>query len=142
MSFISGETYISVEATEVNNGISLYDIDMSGDDGGGEGAETGSYYLYWDYQIVNNEYQSGGYRNTDWYWGWQDNWLSSGGWSTFLSNNNLSGTYKNDLDGFKQYLIAVQPQTLDGILGTWPDDGSKGRFIDQSPVPKGCIRHI
>ncbi|MBM6737177.1 hypothetical protein [Faecalicatena fissicatena] len=142
MSFISGETYIAVEATEVNNGISLYDVDMSGDDGGGEGAEQGSYYLYWDYQIVNNVYQSGGYRNTDWYWSDSNNWLSHGGWSGFLSTSGLSSTYTNDLAGFKKYLADLQPDSLDGILGTWPDDGSKGRFIDMSPVPKSCIRHI
>lgn len=140
MSFISGETYISVEAMEVSNGISLYDIDMSGDDGGGEGSETGSYYLYWDYQILNGVYESGGFRNADWYWDDENNWLSHGGWKQFCEKNGF--TYSLDEDGFKQYLRDHQPEQLDGILGTWPDDGSKGRFVDLSPVPKTCIRHI
>lgn len=144
MPSISGEIYVEVEAKTVTYGASLLDVDVSGNDSGGEGGQSGTYWILWDYHIENNQYMSGGYRNTGWYWGETDNYLSKG-WSAFLSEGGASpADYTDDYNGFIKYLTDVQPQKLDGILGDWPSDGSKGRFVNvlYKNGAYSCIEHF
>lgn len=140
MASVSGEIYVEVEAKTVTYGASLLDVDVSGNDSGGdEGGQSGTYWLVWDYHIENNQYVGGGYRNSDWYWDDADNYLAEG-WSKLLASGEI-GVYTDDYTGFTEYLAAVQPANLNNILGDWPNDGSKGRLAKKlvSAGLIGCV---
>ena len=116
----SGEEYIGVYAATVDNGIST--LDASGEIGSGEGGTEGTWWLLWDYSVVG-EIVTGGYTNISWHWGVNNNYL------TQSYNEKYGSTYGYDEEGFKKYLAAEQPKTLNELLGGWPYQ-SKVEFVN------------
>lgn len=120
-----GEIYVEVAADVVNSGIMA--LDASGETGSGEGGTTGaSWWLLWQYNIEADNTVTGGYSGFGWFWGAQDNYLT-----TAWVASGYAATYGSGEDGFKKYLAEVQPPNLDEFLGAWPKE-SKADFVNHT----------
>ena len=131
-----GEIYVEVTADIVNGGIMT--LGTSGNIG--DGSDTGYYWILWNYNIVGDQYISGGFAGISWYWNDPYNYIDDG-WK----QSSQAAIYGDGEDGFKKYLIDnPNLENLDFILKEWPNE-DKAKFMEQhksDPIFANCVTFI
>lgn len=134
-----GQIYVEVSADVVNGGIMV--ASAGGTVGGGEGAEHGTWWLHWSYDVAVDGTVTGGYSGKNWYWDDPNNGLAAG-WAM----SSEATQYGTGFEGFIKYL-SNNPNlnSLDQFLLAWDDSDMKTDFVNThladlgSYAQGGCI---